>query len=275
MSECHGQVQLEYAQRRGRTELVKQYSCAPSLVQRSFYPTPHTCQTVILHTAGGMVGGDRLTQDITLGSDTQALITTATAGKIYRTNGQTATQTTKITIASQAHLDWMPQENIIFNQALYQQQLHIDLEPGASLILWDLTRWGRSARGEKFIQGSWRSHTEVWQGGQPLWIDRQYLQGHETTLASPHGLAQQPVLGTMVWLGKPISQEFREELYQQKHQHQIPDALGGLSRLTQGLICRYRGDSTAQARNWFMAVWHQVCEKYLQRQNHLPGVWRL
>lgn len=271
-SECHGQVKLGYAQRFGKTELVEQYSCSPLLVQKSFYPTPTTCQTVIIHTAGGMVGGDRLSQSITLAEQTQALVTTATAGKIYRTNGLTATQNTQIHVAPQAHLDWMPQENIVFNEALYQQNLHIELAPGGSMGLWDITRFGRSARGEKFTTGEWRSHTEVWQQGKPLWIDRQYLIGDENIITSPHGLAKQPVIGTMVWLGQPISKEFMNCLYQQQ---QVPDHLGGASRLPQGLICRYRGDSTAQVRAWFMQVWNLLCAEYLQRSNHAPGVWRL
>ena len=271
-SECHGQVKLGYAQRLGRTELVEQYSCSPFLVQKSFYPTPTTCQTVILHTAGGMVGGDRLSQSITLAEQTQALVTTAAAGKIYRTNGLTALQNTQIHIAPQAHLDWMPQENIVFNEASYQQNLHIELELGGSLVLWDITRFGRSARGEKFTTGAWRSHTEVWQQGRPLWIDRQYLTGDKNIIASPHGLANQPVIGTLVWLGLPISKEFMNCLYQQQP---VLDRLGGASRLAQGLICRYRGDSTAQARNWFMQVWNLLGEEYLERSNHAPGVWRL
>jgi len=272
MSECHGRVKLGYAHRLGRTELVEQYSSSPLLVQRSFYPTPAQCQTVILHTAGGMVGGDRLSQSITLAENTQALVTTATAGKIYRTNGLTATQNTQISIANQAHLDWMPQESIVFKEACYSQNLHLELEPGGSVLLWDITRFGRSARGEKFTQGEWRSQIEVWQQDKPLWIDRQYLFGSETTVTSPHGLASQPIIGTLVWLGKPISKEFMAHLYQHKH---VPDNLGGASRLTQGLVCRYRGDSTAQVRDWFGQVWNFLCEQYLERSSHAPGVWRL
>jgi len=264
-------VKLVYAQRLGRTELVEQYSSSPLLVQRSFYPTPTTCQTVILHTAGGMVGGDRLSQNITLASQTQALITTAAAGKIYRTNGLTARQNTHIHLATQTHLDWMPQENIIFNEAQYHQNLHIELAPGGSLLLWDITRFGRSARGEKFIAGEWRSYSEVWQQGRPLWIDRQYLWGNSNVLTSPHGLDNQPVIGTLTWLGRSVSKEFMDLLYQR----QVTDTLGGSSRLTQGFVCRYRGDSTAQVRAWFLQVWDLVCEQYLQRENYLPGVWRL
>ena len=49
----------------------------------------------------------------------------------------------------------------------------------------EITRFGRSARGEKFCFGNWRSHTEVWQQGQPLWIDRQWLPLVINTMLSP------------------------------------------------------------------------------------------
>jgi len=143
-------------------------------VQRPFYPEePDVCHSVMLHTAGGVVGGDRLSLNFRLGPNAHTLITTAAAGKIYRSNGLEARQSIQMQVATGACLEWFPQEIIVFNGAIYRQDLRVELDPGASWLGWEITRFGRSARGERFLQGEWRSHTEIWQQGRPLWIDRQ------------------------------------------------------------------------------------------------------
>ena len=51
----------------------------------------------------------------------------------------------------QAHvnacLEWLPQETILFNGAIYRQDLRVELATGASWLGWEITRFGRSARG--------------------------------------------------------------------------------------------------------------------------------
>ncbi|WP_434221503.1 urease accessory protein UreD [Limnospira platensis] len=117
-----------------------------------------------------------------LQENTHALITTAAAAKLYRSLGEVARQRIQIQVDSGAYLEWLPQESIVFNGAIYRQDLRIDLGPDARLLLWEINRFGRSDRGERFVQGEWRSQTEIWQQGRPLWIDRQHLQGRTGTL---------------------------------------------------------------------------------------------
>ncbi len=271
MSECHGQVELTYTKCQHRTELTHQYSCSPLLVQKPFYPDPPVCQTVILHTAGGMVGGDRLSQKVTLYPAAQAIVTTATAAKIYRTAGLPCSQGTQITLAPQAQLTWLPQETIIFNQAIYQQHTQIEIAATASLIFWEITRLGRSARGEKFQQGQWRSATEVFQAGQPVWIDRQQVISPSEILTSPHGLANQPVIGTLCYLGQSLSPEHLQYLAQAKP----ADAIAGMTDLPIGLLCRYRGNSTSQAKQWFSQVWQGINQIRQTPTQSIPRVWQL
>lgn len=55
-----GSLTLVYADRIGATQLIHNQSIAPLKVQRSFYPEgAEVCHSVVLHTAGGVVGGDR------------------------------------------------------------------------------------------------------------------------------------------------------------------------------------------------------------------------
>jgi urease accessory protein len=220
-----------------------------------------------------MVGGDRLSQTIHLQPSAQVLITTAAAGKVYRSNGKQTTQVIAIQIEPGACLEWLPQETIIFNGALYRQDLRVELAPGASWLGWEITRFGRTARGEKFRQGEWRSHTEIWQQGQPLWIDRQWLPATEAILASPHGLAGEAVVASFICIGQPISPDIIEQVRSLWHSQSAQGEAGVTQTQPKGLLCRYRGSSTAAVRTWFTAVWHLVRLSCWQRSAIAPRVW--
>ncbi|MGF1482064.1 MAG: urease accessory protein UreD [Cyanophyceae cyanobacterium] len=268
-----GNLELVYAHRQGKTRPVQALVQAPLKVQRPFYPEGGVCHSVILHTAGGVVGGDRLFQNIHLQSQAQAVLTTAAAGKIYRSNGAQARQTIDIKIDAGACLEWVPQQTIIFNGAKYRQEVRVELSPGGNWLGWEITRFGRSARGEKFLQGDWRSHTEVWQQGKPLWVDRQWLPAGKDTFFSSHGLNGQPLVGSLIWIGQPVSPEIvtkARSIWNSLH----PQGEGGVTQTQgQGILCRYRGASVSEVQSWFMAVWQLLRLSFLQRSAIKPRVW--
>ena len=274
-----GSARLSYDYRSGTSVAGQVFSQAPLRVQRSLYPEgAEVCHTVLVHTAGGLVTGDRLTLEVDLQPHSRALITTAAATKVYGGDGaipgQVAQQTTTLTLAPHSCLEWFPQETIVFNAAHYRQDLLVNLAPGATWCGWDITRFGRSARQERFHQGGWRSQLQVWRGGDapaPLWIDPQALVGGSPALDSINGLAGQPVVGSLALLGVDLSVE-------QVHQlRSLPGveapAQGGITRLQQGVVCRYRGPSSQAARQWFMGLWQQLRPWYLARPAILPRVW--
>ncbi|MFN6566497.1 urease accessory protein UreD [Dendronalium sp. ChiSLP03b] len=268
----HGKLNLVYADRQNTTQLIYNHHQAPLKVQRPFYPEgAKVCHSVILHTAGGVVGGDRLSLNFHLQPDAQALITTAAASKIYRSNSLQARQTIEIQVDAGACLEWLPQETILFNGAIYRQDLRVELATGANYLGWEITRFGRSARGEKFLQGEWRSHTEIWQQGVPLWIDRQWLLGNEEIFHSPHGLFGKPIVGSLVWVGNPVSVEIVEKTRNLWN----GEGEAGVSQLQNGFLCRYRGYSTSEVRNWFTAVWQMLRVNFLSRGNCIPRVWQV
>jgi urease accessory protein len=269
----HGTLYLNYVRQGNATRLTSEQVKAPLKVQRPFYPEgEEVCHSVVLHTAGGMVGGDRLSLNIHLHPHAQALITTAAAAKLYRSTGLEVDQSVHIQIAEGACLEWLPQETIVFDQAIYRQDMRVDLAPGACWLGWDITRFGRTARGEKFIQGNWRSHTEVWQNDRPLWIDRQWLPGREETFHSAHGLAGCPIVGSFAFVGQPVEPDLVE-----KARSLWLGETGevGVTRLLCGLLCRYRGTSSTEARQWLMAVWQLIRATHLHRSACTPRVWQL
>jgi urease accessory protein len=270
----HGQLDLLFTQKDNITRLARSYATAPLKVQRPFYPEGGVCHTVLLHTAGGIVGGDRLSSRLLLEPHTQVLLTTAAAAKIYRSSGLTAQQTVEIEVGNHAHLEWLPQETIVFDRALYHQHIRVNLGRGATWCGWEITRLGRSASGEQFLAGQWRNAIEIWQNGQPLWIDRQQLTGSGEQWQSFQGVAGQPIVGTLAMMG--ISVE--PEVVQRARDLWIgadPAMVYGVTRVQGGLVCRYRGSDRQAVWRWFKAVWNLVRQRYRGRTACLPRVWQI
>jgi urease accessory protein len=269
-----GQLNLEYTYQAEKTILSKAFFQSPLKVQRPFYPEGQPlCHTVMLHTAGGIVGGDRLLYQIQCHPEAQSLLTTATAGKVYRSNGQWAYQTVEINLAEKSYLEWLPQETIIFNQACYQQDLRVNLAPQSVFLGWEIQRLGRTAREEQFLEGEWRSRWEIWQNQQPLWIDRQRLVGNENTVNAPNTLNKMPILGTLIWQGIPLQKKILEQAQGLTHELRNLGKIGLTLTQNEGLVCRYRGDSTQEIYNIFRQLWSLLRFTYRHQTAIKPRVW--
>lgn len=272
LSTWQGSLELVFGRHQQRTQLIHTHTRSPLKVQRSFYPEgPQVAHNVILHTAGGMVGGDRLSLNLQLEAQAQALITTAAAAKLYRSSGLEAQQTIHAQVEPGACLEWLPQETIVFNGAIYRQDLRVELAANATWLGWEITRFGRSARGEQFLQGHWRSRTQIWRQGRPLWIDSQWLPGEQAIFSSPHGLNNYPVVGSFAFVGHAVDPALVAQartLWATEHPGEA-----GVTRLMEGLLCRYRGSSTLVARTWFTKVWNLLRLSFLERPACPPRVW--
>lgn len=267
-----GHLDLQYGLRDGQTRLLRSRQQSPLKVQRPFYPEdPAVCHTVMLHTAGGVVGGDRLQVQLQLQPQAQAFLTTAAASKIYRSDGLRSELRVKATLATGARLEWFPQETIAFRGAQYQNQMRVDLATGSTFVGWEITRFGRTARGEQFTAGDWRSQTEVWQDHQLQWCDRQWLPGEEGVIESPHGLGGNAIAGTLVWLGDPVAPSLLKTI------RDLPKPAAGQTGITttqaDGLLCRYRGNSTTEVRTWFADIWQMLRQKQWARSPLRLRIW--
>lgn len=250
-------LNLRYDRVPAKTRLAHCLVQAPLKVQRPFYESGSAqCQTMLLHTGGGMVGGDRLIYDIELGTNSDVLLTTASAGKIYRSQGTWSQQTVGLRLGENASVDWFPQETILFEAARYGQTFRIDLDPTAQFKGWEIMRLGRTAKGETFADGHWRSQWEVWQSGQLIWAERQQVIGTPNLRNYANALGGYPILATYLDLSRPFTpdlltlvRDITNPLIQRRSEQ-----VGFSLTATNGLIGRYRGTSSQQAKAIFTAL---------------------
>jgi urease accessory protein len=261
---------------------------APLKWQRAFAAGEGRLQLPLLHTGGGLVGGDGLELELDAQAGSRGLLTTVAAQKVYGSVGRFrqrgagrrwATQTLRMCLGEGADLEWLPQELVLYADGLYEQRCRVELAPGASWLGAELVRLGRSAAGEGLGAGCWRSSLELvrHEPGGSRWelVDRLSLEGE--ALTSPHGMDGRPVLGTLVWAapdGLPARRlaELAEEARAARTGLEGEMAVGCLE---QGLIARYRGGSSQAARYWFTRLWALSRAARGLAAPRLPRAWPL
>jgi len=143
------------------------------------FPSPEGegLSAVLLNTAGGVAGGDRFDLAITAGWGTQLTLTTAAAEKVYRAVDSASELSIALKIANGAKLAWLPQETILFDRARLSRRIVVDLAEGASLLLCEITVFGRAAMGETMRQGAFIDSWRVRRGGKLIFSETVRLEG--------------------------------------------------------------------------------------------------
>ena len=289
-SPWHGTAQLRFASAArgtacGTATGFQGGATAPLKLLRGYRHHDGRLELPILHTAGGLVGGDRLTIHASLEPASRVLLTSVAAQKVYgsigrsrrRPAGAWTEQTLRFSLAAGADLEWLPQELVLYADGLYEQHCRVELAAGASFLGAEVVRLGRSSAGEGLAAGRWRSRLEIQrqQGERRRWelVERFALGGE--ALSSEHGLAEQPVMGSLVWAAPdPLPADTLAALLERARADRC--GLAGemaIGALEQGLVARYRGPSSQAARFWFTRLWARIRAVRGLAEPELPRVW--
>jgi urease accessory protein len=128
-------------------------------------------EAVLINTAGGVAGGDRLECSVTALGNASIAVTSQAAEKIYRALDEPARITTTLKASNTARLAWLPQETIVFNQARVIRETQIVLSPGAELLALEWLVLGRAAHGEKMRAGQITDTWRIKKDGRLIWAD--------------------------------------------------------------------------------------------------------
>lgn len=143
-------------------------------------------QAVLLNTAGGIAGGDRLDYSAAWGGGTQAVVTSQAAERVYRSLGDAGEVSNRLIVGDGAQACWLPQETIVFNGARLDRQLEADLSSSASLLAVEAVVLGRAAMGESVDCVSLRDRWRVRRDGRLVFADDTRLEGDaRAILAGP------------------------------------------------------------------------------------------
>ncbi len=160
-------------------------------------------EAILINTAGGIVGGDRLAFQVETREDASLSITSQAAEKIYRSNGLISRISVSLKAEAGSELFWLPQETILFDRALVERDIEADVSSEASLTICEAVVFGRDAMGEKVERGSLRDRWRVRRDGKLVFADALTLDGDiKATLNRRAALHGRIAMATMVCISQ-------------------------------------------------------------------------
>ncbi|MDR2801474.1 MAG: urease accessory protein UreD [Desulfovibrio sp.] len=278
----------------GRTSLSGLRFSGPLRVQRLFYPETKAaeaaalpCHCCLLHPPGGMVSGDSLDISCRLEDKAHCLLTTPAAGKVYRADTSGARQRQACAVdLEDGVLEWLPQENIVFNGARASLHTIFRLRPQSRLIGWDLTCLGRAACGEKFSSGEFVQSMSIYRDETPLLHERMEIAGGAGT--GPALLQGGSVLAMFYACGRAENAADAQALKQAgevlqtlcadpgRGRETTPGAIRAGATLRRGvLIARGLGADAALAKRFCLTAWKLTRPLLLRLESRAPRIWNL
>jgi len=253
-------LSLAFADDAGTTRLVGREHFGPLRVQKPLYPEGGAvCHAIVVHPPGGVVGGDRLLVEATVGAHARALLTSPGAAKWYKANGKVSRQQVRLDVGAGASVEWMPQEAIFFDAADVRLEHSVDLAPDAAYIGCDIVCLGRRASGEGFDAGRIAQQTQIRRDGKIIWWEQGKLAGADM-LASPLAMHGRSVCATMLAAGPALPAQQQAALLAAlralpENETGEAGALFGATQLKGVMLLRYLGHDSEAARRRMLAAW--------------------
>jgi urease accessory protein len=190
LARARGRLDLGFKRRGAETVLdaLFQEGCAKARFPRR--EAGAFAGAVLLNTAGGLTGGDRLQQAIRWGDGTAATVAGQAAERIYRSLGDAAQIETRLVVEPGAVAEWLPQETILFDRARLDRDLRIELRGDARFLGVEAIVFGRAAMGETVRQGTLRDAWRIRRDGRLVYADALAVDGDPAAALDRPGLGR-------------------------------------------------------------------------------------
>jgi len=259
-----------------QTRMGKTAHFGPLRVQRPFYPEGSDLMHLyLLHPPGGLVGGDQLSIQAHAKEGAKILMTTPSAGKLYRNESDMQQgQEVTITIADDCAVEYLPQENIFFNGAKGTLNTRVNIQGNGLFIGWEITCLGRPEAHAYFNEGRLKQSLLVYQDDQPLFLDRLILNADDGVMQSHVGLQKKQAFATCI-INRELSAHNYDQLValQEQLNNQTQTEYLAVTQKPGVLIIRVLGDRAEPIRYMLEKVWALLRPVVYDRKSCIPRIW--
>jgi urease accessory protein len=217
---------------------------------------------VLINTAGGLTGGDRLSWTIEAAPQSRLLLTTPAAERIYRSLGPEVTINVHLVAGSGARLDWIPQETILFEGARLDRRFEVELASDTTLLMVEAVLLGRQAMGEDAGTARFRDNWRVWRAGRLLHAEAARLIGEPREREGLSLLAGAHAYATLLYVGADA------ERYAMMLRALPENPLLGSSRIGEKLVVRALAPSGIALRRTVVPI-----IALLSQGGRVPRLW--
>ncbi|MCV2403953.1 urease accessory protein UreD [Marinomonas sp. C2222] len=249
----------------------------PLYVQKPFYPEgADIAHIYLLHPPGGLVSGDRLTITANLAENTQVLITTPGAGRVYRARSDKALQhqVTQLNVADNSILEWLPQETILYPNAHTRLENKVELADGAKFIGWEITCFGLPANQKDFAEGYAEQGFQIRQNNR-LKVRERLVVDNTTKrlLQAKAGLNNQPINGLMI--AGPFALDVPQDELIETLRSYCRDhvSTSGVSLVGDFIIVRSLHNDSEQMKQLFTQCWLSIRPALTGQKACPPRIW--
>ena len=227
-------------------------------------------EAVLINTAGGIAGGDRLECGVTALADASIAVTSQAAEKVYRALDEPARITTKLKACEGAKLAWLPQETIVFNCARLSRETEIEFSSGAQLLALEWRVLGRAAHGEEMVGGHITETWRVKKDGRLIWADsfratdEMFSHLHRNAL-----LSNCKAVGTLIYFGPALDArlEFVRNIARSLECHCAATSVGGL------IVVRFAAEVSSDLRLALRSFLQQFSRELEPGPFRVPKMW--
>jgi urease accessory protein len=269
-----GQCLLRVARSDGVTRLGELYMRDPL---RVLFPRPaagEPFQAVLATTSGGLVGGDRLAIDVSVGDGAALQLVGQAAEKIYRSLGPETEVAVTLRAAPGALMEFLPQGTILFDASRLRRRVNVAAAGDAQVLTGEIVTFGRIASGERVTRGLLHDRWSIRRDGKLVWADALSLMGDIAgTLAVPAGFDGAKALGTVVYLAPNAGQSL--ELARGLLDTGVGLVRAGASLVNGVLVARFLSADPAALRHAFGMFWREFRAGACALPARLPTIWNV
>jgi urease accessory protein len=160
-------------------------------------------EAVLLNTAGGLTGGDRMRIDVALAAGCTATVTAAAAEKVYRALDGQAVVRVRLDVGESARLAWLPQPTILFDRARLDRRTEVAIAGDASLLAVEMLIFGRAAMGEDVRRGACRDAWRLRRNGRLVFAETFLVDGEVASVLDRGATLDGARAAAMLMLASP------------------------------------------------------------------------
>lgn len=171
-----GGVSVRFAVRSGRSALADVRERDGYMAR--FPRSTAVPEAILINTGGGLAGGDRVRQEISVDEGAVAAVTTQAAERVYRSiDGLVTRIATDLTAAGGSALAWLPQPTILFDRSALVRTVTAHIDPTATMLIAETVILGRRAMAEQLRQAHWRDTWRVRRGDKLIFAENVKMEG--------------------------------------------------------------------------------------------------
>ena len=256
-----GRVEIAFLSKKNVFSLAHLYQsgCLKALMPKNH---SHIPEVVLINTAGGITGGDRLSIGVELRERVQATVTTQTAERIYKANNDLGKIDVKLDLKQGSILDWIPQETILFDKSAVKREITVNMHKTSKLFMVESIILGRSAMGETLTNNFFVDHWRILQENKIRYTESLNLS-NASELSGLATLGENKALATLLY----VASNAEEKVQHMRALLKQCDLVSAASAWDGKLVTRLISDSPQRLRAALVFIISEF------RKKQLPRVW--